>query len=163
MGRFVSPDPLGQKPGLNVYAYAGGDPLNLTDPLGLCESAQCGNASPSNSLIPVQTVTGAGATQSAVYQTTGTAPIVQSVSYQPTAQLGASGPDGQSATPSNTGDVQLAARTPTLNCQNVECGAPTGGVVSPLCPTCNDRLKNGGPPILLENGRKIIRPIGPAE
>jgi len=35
----------------DVYAYTGNDPLNRTDPLGLCDSAQCGNANPSNSLI----------------------------------------------------------------------------------------------------------------
>ena len=51
--------------------------------------------------------------------------------------------------------------SPTFFCQNVECGAPTGGVVYPLCPTCNNRLRNGGPPILLENGRIITLPIEP--
>ncbi|WP_395714453.1 RHS repeat-associated core domain-containing protein [Reyranella sp.] len=53
--------------------------------------------------------------------------------------------------------------SPTLYCQNVLCGAPTGGVVYPLCPTCNNRLKNGGPPILLENGIKIYIPIKPED
>lgn len=49
------------------------------------------------------------------------------------------------------------------NCQNVNCGTPTGGVVYPLCQTCNDRLKNGGPPILLENMRVIRKPIVPGK
>jgi hypothetical protein len=48
-------------------------------------------------------------------------------------------------------------------CQNVECGAPHGGLFHPLCPQCNDRLKNGGPPILLENGQKVIKPIRPGQ
>jgi hypothetical protein len=49
----------------------------------------------------------------------------------------------------------------TLWCQNITCGAPTGGVVYPLCPSCNDRLRNGGPPIRLENGQVVTRPIVP--
>jgi RHS repeat-associated protein len=34
--RFLSPDPLGLFGGLNLYAYADGDPLSYIDPLGLC-------------------------------------------------------------------------------------------------------------------------------
>ncbi|MGI6496072.1 MAG: RHS repeat domain-containing protein [Kiritimatiellia bacterium] len=34
--RFLSPDPLGLAGGLNLYAYAEGDPLSYIDPLGLC-------------------------------------------------------------------------------------------------------------------------------
>jgi RHS repeat-associated protein len=33
-GRFITPDPAGD--GSNWYAYAGGDPINNTDPTGLC-------------------------------------------------------------------------------------------------------------------------------
>jgi hypothetical protein len=51
MGRFVSPDPLGQKPGLNVYAYAGGDPLNQIDPLGLTTGSLSGAPTSAWSLI----------------------------------------------------------------------------------------------------------------
>jgi hypothetical protein len=50
-----------------------------------------------------------------------------------------------------------------FRCQNVECGAHTGGVTYPLCQSCNDRLKNGGGPILLENGIKLIKPIRPGK
>ena len=35
IGRFVSEDPLGAAGGLNLYAYAGGDPINAADPTGL--------------------------------------------------------------------------------------------------------------------------------
>jgi len=36
LGRFIQPDPIGQAGGLNLYAYADNDPLNLTDPSGHC-------------------------------------------------------------------------------------------------------------------------------
>ena len=35
-GRFMSNDPIGYGDGLNMYAYAYNDPVNFTDPLGLC-------------------------------------------------------------------------------------------------------------------------------
>jgi RHS repeat-associated protein len=35
LGRFIQPDPIGTAGGINLYAYAGGDPVNAIDPLGL--------------------------------------------------------------------------------------------------------------------------------
>jgi len=35
-GRFTQEDPIGLAGGLNLYGYAGGDPVNFSDPFGLC-------------------------------------------------------------------------------------------------------------------------------
>lgn len=37
-GTFMQKDPIGFEGGMNLYGYVGGDPVNLTDPLGLCAS-----------------------------------------------------------------------------------------------------------------------------
>jgi RHS repeat-associated protein len=36
-GRFTQEDPIGLAGGLNLYGYAGGDPINFSDPFGLCK------------------------------------------------------------------------------------------------------------------------------
>jgi RHS repeat-associated protein len=48
-GRFISPDPIGVNGGINIYAYAGNDPINGVDLTGLdydseCESTTCTHA-----------------------------------------------------------------------------------------------------------------------
>ncbi len=39
-GRFTQEDPVGLAGGLNLYGFAGGDPVNFSDPFGL-QSGQC--------------------------------------------------------------------------------------------------------------------------
>ena len=39
IGRFLQPDPVGYAGGMNLYAYCGNNPTNLTDPLGLLAGA----------------------------------------------------------------------------------------------------------------------------
>lgn len=35
LGRFLQTDPIKYTAGTNLYAYVGGDPVNMTDPFGL--------------------------------------------------------------------------------------------------------------------------------
>jgi RHS repeat-associated protein len=35
-GRFTQEDPIGLAGGMNLYGFAGGDPVNYSDPFGLC-------------------------------------------------------------------------------------------------------------------------------
>ncbi|WP_337189719.1 RHS repeat-associated core domain-containing protein [Gilliamella sp. Pas-s25] len=42
-GRYITQDPLGILGGLNSYQYAGSDPINWVDPLGLVNTASKAN------------------------------------------------------------------------------------------------------------------------
>jgi len=71
-------------------------------------------------------------------------------------------PCRQSGSDNQNSPVILAGpRTPQVPCQNVECGALNGGLYYPLCPSCNDRLKKGYGPIILENGQVVYDPFPP--
>jgi hypothetical protein len=52
-------DPIGLAGGLNVYGFAGGDPINFSDPFGLCPQHITGR--PCTTIHKVSTALGAGA------------------------------------------------------------------------------------------------------
>ncbi|MCP3916035.1 MAG: hypothetical protein GY711_10805, partial [bacterium] len=49
LGRFVSKDPLGERGGTNLYAYAAANPLGFTDRLGLSPDREGGHREPAAS------------------------------------------------------------------------------------------------------------------
>jgi RHS repeat-associated protein len=49
-GQFTQQDPIGIAGGLNLYGYANGDPINFSDPFGLCPKFITGKPCPFNGL-----------------------------------------------------------------------------------------------------------------
>ena len=45
-GRYITADPIGLDGGLNLFLYAGGDPMNWVDPWGLVSAGQLGIGNP---------------------------------------------------------------------------------------------------------------------
>jgi RHS repeat-associated protein len=46
MARFLQEDPIGLAGGINLYGFAGGDPVNHTDPFGLCPAEMTDDSIP---------------------------------------------------------------------------------------------------------------------
>ncbi|MGH7663429.1 MAG: RHS repeat-associated core domain-containing protein [Gemmatimonadaceae bacterium] len=52
-GRFTQEDPIGLAGGLNLYGYAGGDPVNFSDPFRLCPSCAVAHSKGSSRSVQV--------------------------------------------------------------------------------------------------------------
>ncbi len=111
LARFLQSDPIGQAGGLSLYAYVRNDPLNRTDPLGLCDNPQgCGGGS-SNQLIPSPTNVGSG-------RPTQTAPATSdstTTTMPEPSQLVSQNLFPPSAQPSDIGATQATVGLPAQN------------------------------------------------
>lgn len=63
-GRWLSPDPIQEAGGMNLYGYVGGDPVNAVDPLGLASDAR--NAMAAAALWGVAWGAGGGLAEQAI-------------------------------------------------------------------------------------------------
>jgi RHS repeat-associated protein len=152
LGRFLQPDPIGYAGGTNLYAYVHNDPLNRTDPFGLCDNPQgCGGSS--DRLLPTP-ATPAGNSPIAVpapAQLASVNPIPQQgpntlVTLPVEAVLGLPLPE-----PDQTSIIQIATKTPATPCTGGLCsqgGSHGSGGIFPhplrpgqfLCEYCAKNL-----------------------
>lgn len=54
-GRFTQEDPIGLAGGINLYAFGGSDPVNYSDPFGLCPECRMGWGSPTAENVEKET------------------------------------------------------------------------------------------------------------
>lgn len=68
-GRFTQEDPIGLAGGMNLYGFAGGDPVNFSDPFGLCAPMPwCLAVAGGGSLAGAASLSGAGAAAAVAVQ-----------------------------------------------------------------------------------------------
>ena len=106
-GRFAQPDTIGYAGGNNLYAYVGNDPLNRTDPLGLCDNPQGCGGGLSNQLIPLSvTPAVAGLTQTTPTTINSTGPTTPM-------QLADVNPNADTTLPSGAASIPAAGQITT--------------------------------------------------
>ena len=150
LGRFLSPDPLGQAAGRNVYAYVQDDPLDSVDPLGLCDNPQgCGGGSSGQLIASTATPNVIGPVQA----TPAAADLTAPVQFPESSSMGAPPQSSQqNGSLSNQQGSQLALNSPlTCSGPNSACAVGVGkGIISNtpgmfidrenpsflLCPNC---------------------------
>jgi hypothetical protein len=98
--RFISRDPIGLAGGLNIYAYAGDDPTDVTDPQGLWGFGFIGQASYEAGLGPVA-VGGSSSAGFGYFSSGGWGRFKSSGSFD-------FGPNGQTLSPPSPGSTASA-------------------------------------------------------
>jgi len=67
LGQFIETDPVGYADNLNMYAYVGGDPVNATDPSGMCTGSRITNKDGTCAISDGWTTTGGPAPKGIPY------------------------------------------------------------------------------------------------